>query len=388
MSDFTHFDEQGRAKMVNVGEKPVSQRTAEAAGRVLVNEETFRLIRSGGMKKGDVLAAAQIAGVAGAKRTWELIPMCHPILMDGIDLQLELDEKRCSVEIRASVSCDGRTGVEMEALTAVSTAALTVYDMCKAVQKDIVISDIRLLSKTGGVHGDFVRAEAEDVEGGCPESGGVVSENEHDGTAEAGCTENSGTVSGHCGEESCAGNTEVSPEKASELPKKYTAAVITVSDKGYQGKREDTSGPALVRILEEKGFSVIYTAIVPDEADLIRKELLDCADEKKAALVLTTGGTGFSPRDITPEVTLEVIERQTPGLPEAMRAESMKITSKGCLSRSVAGIRKRTLIINLPGSRKASTENIGAVIDPVMHGLDMLYSQGSADCGSERSGSL
>lgn len=388
MSDFTHFDEQGRAKMVNVGEKPVSQRTAEAAGRVLVNEETFRLIRSGGMKKGDVLAAAQIAGVAGAKRTWELIPMCHPILMDGIDLQLELDEKRCSVEIRASVSCDGRTGVEMEALTAVSTAALTVYDMCKAVQKDIVISDIRLMSKTGGVHGDFVRTEAEDAEGGCPESGGVVSENEHDGTAEAGCTENSGTVSGHCGEESCAGNTEVSPEKASELPKKYTAAVITVSDKGYQGKREDTSGPALVRILEEKGFSVIYTAIVPDEADLIRRELLVCADEKKAALVLTTGGTGFSPRDITPEVTLEVIERQTPGLPEAMRAESMKITPKGCLSRSVAGIRKRTLILNLPGSRKASTENIGAVIDPVMHGLDMLYSQGSADCGSERSGSL
>ena len=112
-----------------------------------------------GMKKGDVLTVAQIAGVMGAKRTPDLIPMCHPILMDGINLELSLDEERNSVEIKATVSCDGRTGVEMEALTAVSTAALTVYDMCKAVQKDMVITDIRLLSKTGGVHGDYKREE-------------------------------------------------------------------------------------------------------------------------------------------------------------------------------------------------------------------------------------
>ena len=161
MQDFTHFNEQGRAKMVDVGEKPVSVRTAVAAGRVLVNAETFALIRSGGMKKGDVLTVAQIAGVMGAKRTPELIPMCHPILLDGIDLELRLNEESCAVEIRATVSSAGRTGVEMEALTAVSTAALTVYDMCKAVQKDMVISDLRLLQKTGGVHGDYERmAEA------------------------------------------------------------------------------------------------------------------------------------------------------------------------------------------------------------------------------------
>ena len=158
-NDFTHFNEEGRAKMVDVGEKPESRRTAIAAARVLINKETFTLIRSGGMKKGDVLTVAQIAGVMGAKRTPDLIPMCHPVIIDGIDLSLHLDEARCSVEIEATVSCDGRTGVEMEALTAVSTAALTVYDMCKAVQKDMVITDIRLLSKTGGVHGDFVRKE-------------------------------------------------------------------------------------------------------------------------------------------------------------------------------------------------------------------------------------
>ena len=161
MEDFTHFNEQGRAKMVDVGEKPVSGRTAVAAGRVLVNENTFSLIRSGGMKKGDVLTTAQIAGIMGAKRTSDVIPMCHNVPVNGIDLDLSLNRERCAVEICARVSCDGRTGVEMEALTAVSIAALTVYDMCKAVQKDMVITDIRLLTKTGGVHGDFNREEAE-----------------------------------------------------------------------------------------------------------------------------------------------------------------------------------------------------------------------------------
>ena len=160
MEDFTHFDEQGRARMVGVGEKPVTERTAVAAGRVLVNRETFGLIQSGGVKKGDVLTVAQIAGILGAKRTPDLIPMCHPILIDGVQVRLWLDETRCAVEIEAAVTCTGRTGVEMEALTAVSTAALTVYDMCKAVQKDMVIDGISLLSKTGGVHGDYKREES------------------------------------------------------------------------------------------------------------------------------------------------------------------------------------------------------------------------------------
>ena len=158
-NDFTHFNDEGRAKMVDVGEKSPSRRTAVAGARVLVSPETFSLIRSGGMKKGDVLTVAQIGGIMGAKRTPELIPMCHPVAVDGIDLLLSLDEERCAVEIRAKVSCDGRTGVEMEALTAASVAALTVYDMCKAVQKDMVITDVRLIEKTGGVHGDFHREE-------------------------------------------------------------------------------------------------------------------------------------------------------------------------------------------------------------------------------------
>lgn len=159
MADFTHFDDQGKARMVNVGQKDVTVRTAVAAGRVLLNRTTFDLIRSGSVKKGDVLTVAQIAGIMGAKRTPDLIPMCHPILIDGADLQLHLDETRCSVEIQAVLRCNGRTGVEMEALTAVSVAALTIYDMCKAVQRDMVIADIHLVRKTGGVHGDYQREE-------------------------------------------------------------------------------------------------------------------------------------------------------------------------------------------------------------------------------------
>ena len=162
----------------------------------------------------------------------------------------------------------------------------------------------------------------------------------------------------------------------------YTAALITISDKGYRGEREDTSGPNLVEILIAHGYDVVHTAIVPDDGEMIQAELCKCADELGIALVLTTGATGFSPRDITPEATLAVVERPTPGIPEAMRAESMRITPRGCLSRSAAGIRKRTLIVNLPGSKKASQENVLAVIDPIEHGLQMLQGEGSADCAA------
>ncbi len=160
----------------------------------------------------------------------------------------------------------------------------------------------------------------------------------------------------------------------------YKAAVITVSDKGSRGERVDTSGPALCAILRERGLDVAYTAIVPDEADQIQAELISCADERKLHLILTTGGTGFSPRDVTPEATKAVIERETPGIPEAMRAESMKLTVRGCLSRGAAGIRGGSLIVNLPGSEKAARENLLAVMDALEHGLDMLASSGSADC--------
>ena len=156
MTGFTHFDGEGNARMVNVSDKDVTVRTATAGAKVLVNKETFELIKGGGIKKGDVLTVARIAGIMGAKRTPELIPMCHPVIIDGADVRLTLNEEDMSVDIEADIRCTGRTGVEMEAICACSVAAMTVYDMCKSVQRDIEITKIRLLSKTGGIHGDYV----------------------------------------------------------------------------------------------------------------------------------------------------------------------------------------------------------------------------------------
>ena len=156
MADFSHFNEDGRATMVDVGGKNVTERVAVAVGRILVNEQCFEMIKTGGHKKGDVLGTAQIAGIMAAKKTPDIIPMCHPIMITGANIRFNLNEEDLAVEIEATVKCSGVTGVEMEALTAASAAALTIYDMCKAVQKDMLIDQIHLVSKSGGKSGDFV----------------------------------------------------------------------------------------------------------------------------------------------------------------------------------------------------------------------------------------
>ena len=158
-SGFSHFDDSGNAVMVDVSDKPETRRQAVAEGRVLCNAETLGLICQGGVKKGDVLSVARLAGIMGAKQTAALIPLCHPLPLSAVSLDLSLDEAASAVRIRATCRTDGKTGVEMEALTAVSVAALTVYDMIKAVQKDAVIDGIRLLEKTGGKSGEYRTAE-------------------------------------------------------------------------------------------------------------------------------------------------------------------------------------------------------------------------------------
>jgi len=173
MSKLTHFNNEGHAKMVDVSEKQTTLREAVAACSVYLSEETFGLIRSGEVKKGDVLAVAQVAGIMAAKRTSDIIPMCHPIVVTGVDLFFEQDEKRNAIDVTATVRCKGETGVEMEALTAVSTAALTIYDMCKSVQKDIEISNIRLLKKTGGKSGDYEATDKKPVANKTNEAGRV-----------------------------------------------------------------------------------------------------------------------------------------------------------------------------------------------------------------------
>lgn len=155
MPELTHFNEEGRAKMVDVSEKAQTMRTAVARAEVHLNKETYALVAGGKMKKGDVLAVAQVAGIMAAKRNWELIPMCHPIALTGVDISFNMNKDTSTIGIRATARCKGETGVEMEALTAASVAALTVYDMCKAAQRDILITNICLISKSGGKSGDF-----------------------------------------------------------------------------------------------------------------------------------------------------------------------------------------------------------------------------------------
>ncbi len=157
---------------------------------------------------------------------------------------------------------------------------------------------------------------------------------------------------------------------------KYTAAVITVSDMGSRGLRQDTSGPAVRAMLEEAGFSVVYTAILPDEMEQISAELRDCADRRRIDLIVTTGGTGLSPRDVTPEATRAVLEREIPAIPVAMWMEGLKVTPRAMLSRAVAGIRGSSLLLNLPGSEKAARENLAAVIGALEHGLHMIAAEG------------
>ena len=159
----------------------------------------------------------------------------------------------------------------------------------------------------------------------------------------------------------------------------YTAAVITVSDKCFAGERDDLGGPAVCELLKNAGYDIEHTSIIPDEQDIIEQELILCADELDIALIITTGGTGFSPRDVTPEATMTVCKKMTPGIPEAMRAESLKITDRAVLARQQAGIRGESLIINLPGSPKAARENLSAVLPALDHGLEMLRGE-KRDC--------
>lgn len=155
MNKLSHFNIEGRATMVDVTEKQITTRTAIACAKVILNSETYQLVEEGKMKKGDVLAVAQVAGVMAAKKTSDIIPMCHPISLTKVDISFSLDDITNTIHIKATAKCKGETGVEMEALTAASVSALTIYDMCKASQKDILIQDIYLLSKTGGKSGDY-----------------------------------------------------------------------------------------------------------------------------------------------------------------------------------------------------------------------------------------
>ena len=313
----THLDDQGAPSMVDVGSKPVTARRAVASAVVRMHPETLAKLLDAGGPKGDAFVTARLAGIGGAKRTSDLIPLCHPLPLDRVDVELTPDRDAGTVTIRAEASATARTGVEMEALTAASVAALTLYDMAKALQRDIVIERIELIEKSGGRSGDYRGAES---------------------------------------------------TPAAE----HEAIVVTCSNRSAAGEREDASGPALVKALGDAGFDVApQSLVVADDEDDIASLLARLADAGHR-LILTTGGTGLSPTDVTPAATRRVIEREAPGMAELMRAAGLASTPMAALSRGVVGTRGRTLIANLPGSPKGARESLDALLPVLRHALDQL----------------
>lgn len=343
MSEFSHIDASGNARMVDVSAKAETKRTAIARAVVELNSRTLEMLKAKALPKGDVLTVAQVAGIMAAKRTFELIPMCHPLALTHADVRFKVQDEPPSVILEASASTSGRTGVEMEAIVAAQAAAATIYDMVKAVQKDVVIRDVRLIIKSGGKSGLFktddpLLFEVEDTP--LPEPRPIPEPWNGDGLA---------------------------------------VACITLSDKGYAGERTDESGPLLLDMLKELSPAKSQLFLLPDDPRALRKLVKKLASSGWG-LIVTTGGTGLSPRDFTPEALIPVLDRRLPGFEQVMFSEGLTHTPRAVLSRCLAGTLGRTMLIALPGSRRAAQENLAALLPVLPHALEKLNGDMS-DCG-------
>ena len=322
--------------MIDISEKIETLRTAVAESRVIAKQETIERALRGETPKGDVLNVARAAGVLAGKRTWELIPYCHPLALDSVAINYfpllgkegvgEVDpgvypssppltkgrKALAEIVIRVEVKTIARTGVEMEALTAASIAALTIYDMMKGIDKEVVIGETRLVEKRGG-KSDFQE----------------------------------------------------------EFQRPLKGAILVTSDSVSAGKKSDKSGKMIVEAMQKFPVEVVCCEVVPDEKEVIRKKILGWVDEK-IGLILTTGGTGLGPRDVTVEAVRGLIDREVPGIAEAMRSYGQRRTPYAMLSRGVVGVKDRTLIITLPGSSKGVRESIAAIFPNVLHLFNMM----------------
>jgi len=295
----SHVGPDGRARMVDVGDKAATRRTATARGRFETTQEVLALVRRDGLPKADVLATARIAGIQGAKRTSELIPLCHPIALTSVTVDFTLNDDW--IEITATAKTTGQTGVEMEALTAVAIAGLTLHDMTKAVDPQSVLGEIQVIEKTGG------RTRPEVMPG--------------------------------------------------------TAAVVVLSTQAAAGTREDTTGPVIAAWLTERGYAVTVTVVADADAAAELSRIVATGP----AVIITTGGTGMSPSDRTPEATRALIDRELPGVAEAIRARGLPHTPRAALSRGLAGSAGDTVIVNLPGSTGGVKDGLSVLDDLLEH---------------------
>jgi cyclic pyranopterin phosphate synthase len=301
--------------MFDIGDKSETLRIATARAILKVRPETIRLIKEGKSPKGNIIDAARISATMGAKRTWDLLPYCHPIPIDHIivDVSIKIE----SIEVDVQVKTTWKTGVEMESLTGASIAALTIYDMLKPVDEALAIESVKLLAKSGGMK-DFYE----------------------------------------------------------KYNKPLKAVVIVISDSVSKGERSDKSGKLAIERLKSSGFEVVDYRVIPDDASQLESSLIIACDELKVDLVLTSGGTGLGPRDSTPEATKKVLEKEVIGISEALRMHGQKRTPLSMLSRGAAGVRGKTVIVNLPGSPKAVSESLDALIPGILHASKMLGGHG------------
>jgi len=320
MTELTHLDSDGRARMVDVGHKAVTSRSATASGRFVTTAEVIALVRADGMPKADVLATARIAGIQGAKKTSELIPLCHPLPLSSVKVDFSFEPT--AIVVSATAKTTGQTGVEMEALTAVAIAGLTLHDMIKAVDASATMTDVRLDTKTGGKTGHWTRSGAADF---------AVTAN--------------------------------------------TAIVIVSSTRAAAGEYADTTGPQIAAWLEERHYST-QTEVVAD-ADIA--SAVSAAVAAHPAVIITTGGTGVGPSDYTPEATAALLDRELPGVAEAIRARGVAKTPTAALSRGLAGIAGGTVVVNLPGSVGGVKDGLAVLGELLEHLVGQVAGEGAHD---------
>ncbi len=335
--------------MRNIVSKIETLRTARAEARVKMREETLQLLREGKGPKGDPLPLARAAAVMAAKKTSDLIPYCHPILIDHVGVDFELPSPQPSpaggegvLVITTEVSAVAKTGVEMEALTAASVAALTIYDMLKPVDDQMEILGCRLIEKKGG-KSSFPAFVPKGFKAAILVMSDTIS-------SEMKLNQAQSAVEG-------------------EAPRALPVEGAT------RAPIKDRSGRLIRERLTAFGIENVEPIVLPDDREKIRNELLRLCEDG-THLILTTGGTGLGPRDVTVEATREVIERDIPGISEAMRSYGQRRTPYAMLSRGLVGIRGKTMIVNLPGSSKGVVESMDAIFPALFHAYPMTEGEG------------